>query len=286
MPCMQRSEGNSAGSLSSFCLCVRPRIRTQVIGLVWQNFYLLSHLCQPVRLFLFLCVSTQTFCCKSINQRDYVRLTHAPVSLLRILKSLKGKTSGSKFLYKEEGGPAFSDQLLPVVCQSLKLTGTDLKEGLPKNISRANTAQNSVSRLLLTANCRESLHCYLRGNTLCLKVCLAIISGTFIALITLMGLCSIVGLCLPAFCFQSFTELGTPDIPCLRLCCRLLSLLAHCFCAPLCHVFPVRITSHCETQIGGFPTISSPSSFVQLDFLSFAPSGRGREDMHRRSSEV
>lgn len=41
----------------SFRLCVHPRNRTQVIALVWQNLYLLSLLCQSVRLFLFFCVS-------------------------------------------------------------------------------------------------------------------------------------------------------------------------------------------------------------------------------------
>lgn len=147
---------------------------------------------------------------------------------------------------------------LPVVYQPLKLMGTELKEGLPKNISRANTAQNSVSRLLLPVNCRESLHCYLRGNPLCLKVSLVIISGTFMALITLMGLHPIVGLCLPVFCFQSFIDLGTLDIPCLRLCCRLLSLLVHCFCAPLYHLFPVRTTSHCERWVVSRPSHLPP----------------------------
>lgn len=135
-------------------------------GLRGQNFYLLSHLCQPVRLFLFLCVSIQTFCCKSINQRDYMRLARAPLSL-RILKSLKGKISGSKFLCKKSVGLLSVTNSMQVVYQSRKLTGTDLKVEMHRNVSRAHTAQSSVSRLLLTVNCRESLHRCLRGNTLC-----------------------------------------------------------------------------------------------------------------------
>lgn len=111
MPCVSRSEGNAAESLFSFRLCVHPRNRTQVIALVWQNFYLLSHLCRPVRLFLVLCVSIETFCGKSTDSSDDMRLAHAPLSFLHILTALKGKTSGSKFLCKEECGPALSDQL-------------------------------------------------------------------------------------------------------------------------------------------------------------------------------
>lgn len=227
-------------------------------------------------IFVFVCQHLDILLQKHQLERLY-KVDSCPCITSSHLKNLsRAKHLAPSFCVKKSVGLLSVTHSLQAVYQSLNLRGTDLKEGLHKSISRANTTQNSVSWLLLTVNFQESLHCCLRGNTLCLKVCLEIISGTCIALITLVGLHSTVRLCLPGFCFRSFIALGTLDIPCLRLCYRLLALLVHCFCAPLCHFFPVRTTSRCERWVVSQPSHLPPLLCSQNLLLSLLLAEGGR----------